>query len=188
MRSLTRSNGGWLRKTTATTRMIPCLLAQVLIVSFCIPQTLEAGKEIRREMTWEQLPAFLESEKKVTVVLTEGGAVRSEGVTVLSDSIHLDHIVMATNSKRYPWGSEASIARDSVREIRLEKMRGSLRRVGAVGFGAAGFFFGPGLVGARKWGGRVLAGWAVGSVGGAALGYWLGMRKDRETTIITLID
>ena len=46
MRSLTRSNGGWLRKTTATTRMIPCLLAQVLIVSFCIPQTLEAGKEI----------------------------------------------------------------------------------------------------------------------------------------------
>ena len=187
MRSLARSNRGWLRKTTAT-GMIPCLLAQAVIVSFCIPQTLEAGKEVRREMTWEELPAFLENEKKVTVVLTEGGAVRSEGVTVLSGSIHLDHIVMATNSKRYPWGSEASIARSSVREIHFEKMRGNLRRMGAVGFGAAGFFFGPGVIGARKWGGRVLAGWLVGSVGGAGLGYWLGMRKDRETTIITIVD
>ena len=65
---------------------IPCLLAQVLIVSFCIPQTLEAGKEIRREMTWEQLPAFLESEKKVTVVLTDSGA---KGLR--SDSIHLEN-------------------------------------------------------------------------------------------------
>ena len=187
MESLTSKSSRWLRKTTVA-GMIPLLLAQVLIALAWVPQTLEAGPETRREMTWEQLPAFLESEKKVTVVLTEGGAVRSEGVTALSDSIHLGHIVMATNLKRYPWGSEASIARGSVREIRLEKMRGNLRRIGAVGFGAAGFFFGPGLVGARKWGGRVLAGWLVGSVGGAGLGYWLGMRKDRETTIITIVN
>ena len=42
MRSLTRKNGGWLRKATSAGR-IPLLLAQVLIALFCVPETLKAG-------------------------------------------------------------------------------------------------------------------------------------------------
>ena len=131
MRSFKGAYGRWQRKTTAV-GVIPLLVAQVSIGLFCVPQTLKAGTEIRHEMTWEQLPAFLEGEKKVTVVLAEGGAVRSDRVTILSDSIHLGRITKATNWKRHPWGSETSIARDSVREIRLENMRGHARLGGAV--------------------------------------------------------
>ena len=193
MRSLTRSNRGWFRKTTAA-GMIPLLLAQVLIVLVCVPETLKAGTEIRREMTWEQLPAFLEGEKKVTVVLAEGGAVRSDRVTILPDSIHLGRITKATNWKRHPWGSETSIARDSVREIRLENMRGDARVGGAV-LGATGAF-GLTLLVARgtNWyidgrHGNLLLVTTVGApLGGAVLGHWLGQRADRETTIITIVD
>ena len=169
--------------------LIPLLLAQVMIAMVCVPETLNAGTEIRREMTWEQLPAFLDGEKKTTVVLTEGGAVRSEGVTALSDSIHLHHIVMATNSKRYPWGSEASIAKDSVREIHVENMRGYARVGGAIQ-GAAGAFSLAWLMRRDVDGplGPFIATLIGAPIGGAVLGYWLGQRSDRETTIIMIVD
>ncbi len=188
MESLTNKSSRWPRKTTAA-GMIPLLLAQVSIALFCVPQSLTAGTEIRREITWEELSAFLESETKVTVVLTEGGAVRSEGGTALSDSIHLHHIIMATNSKRYPWGSEASIAKDSVKEIHLENMR-DYARVGGAVLGGAGAFGLAWLYFQRT--GResnlALATVLGAPVGGAVLGYWLGKREDLETTIITIVD
>ena len=193
MGSLTSTNGGWLRKITAS-RMIPCLLAQVLIVSFCIPQTLESGKEIRREMTWEELPAFLESENKVTIMLIEGGAVRSDRVTALSDSVHLGRITKATDQERYPRGSETSIHRSSVREIRLENSRGRARVV-APFLAAAGAFGLTFLVAHRSnWyidgrHGDLLLATAVGApAGGAVLGYWLGRQLDHKTTVIMIVD
>ena len=126
MRSRTSKNRGWLRKTTAA-GMIPLLLAQVLIVLVCVPETLNAGTEIRLRLAREELPPVLNEEKNVTIRLTEGGAVRSDRVTILSDSIHLSHITKASNWKRYALGSETSIAIGSVKEIRVERMRGSLR-------------------------------------------------------------
>ena len=108
MENLTRKSNRWLRKTTAAV-MVPLLLAQVLIALVCISETLKAGAEIRREMTMEELRSFLDGEKKVTIMLTAGGAIRSDRLTVLSDNINLGHITKATNWKRYPWGSETSI-------------------------------------------------------------------------------
>ena len=69
-----RKNRG-LRKTTAVA-LLPCLMAQILIAGFYVPQTLRAGSEHFRKMTWEELPGFLNGEKKVTISLAEGGAVR----------------------------------------------------------------------------------------------------------------
>ena len=195
MKSFPSMNGDVLRKTTAV-GMTPLLLAQVLIALVCVPETLNAGPEIRREMTWEQLPAFLEGEKKVTVVLTAEGAVRSDRVTVLSDSIHLGRVTKATNWKRHPWGSETSIARDSVREIRLENTRGHARVGGGI-LGAAGglaLWFGIyAKIGGLGEGGSTSATLSVPTIigaplGGAVLGHWLGQRTDRETTIITIVD
>jgi len=173
--------------------MIPLLLVQVLVALFCVPETLTAGTEIRREMTWEELPAFLEGEKKVTVVLAEGGAVRSDRVTVLSDSIHLGHITKATDWKRHPWGTETSIVKDSVREIRTENMRGVDRVWGSIAGGAAGVGLSLALIIAPENGlsepspasaATILVAPGIGIL----LGHWLGERKDRETTIITIID
>ena len=197
MESLTNKSSRWLRKTTAA-GMIPLLLAQVSIALFCVPQSLTAGTEIRREMTMEELREFLSGEEQFTVLLSEGGAVRGNGITILADSIHLDRITRATDGRRHPRGSETSIARDSVKEIRVEKMRGSLRHSGAVGHGILGGCFFPTALGVRGWWfdweetwrrpTRTWAGLVIGTVGDASLGYWLGKRKDRETTIITIVD
>ncbi len=190
MESLTNKSSRWLRKTTAA-GMIPLLLAQVSIALFCVPQSLTAGTEIRREMTMEELREFLSGEEQFTVLLSKGGAVRGNEVTILADSIHLGR-VRATDGHRHPNGSETSIATSSIKEIRVEQIRGSLRWSGAVAFGFVGFLFGYGLNIAE---GRLLKNPALGgtilvssTVGGTSLGYWLGKRKDRETTIITIVD
>ena len=197
MKSLTSTNGGWLRKVTPA-GLIPLLLAQVLIALFSVPETLNAGTEIRREMTWEQLPAFLDEEKKVTVVLAEGGAVRGDVVGVPDNGIHMGRVSMTTNGWRYPTGSDALIPRSSVKEIRVEKMRSSLRHSGAVGLGILGGCFFPTALRVRGWWfdweetwrrpTRTWTDLVIGTVGGASLGYWLGKRKDRETTTIMIAD
>ena len=195
MRSLTGKNGKWLRRITSA-GLVPLLLTQVVIALFCVPETLNAAREIRREMTMEELRRFLSGEEKFTILLSEGGAVRGNGITILADSIHLGHITRATDGKRHPNGSNTSIALDSINEIRVEKMRGSLRRSGAVGLGIVGGCFFPAALGVRGWWfdwnwsrpKRTWAGWVIGTVGGASLGYWLGKRKDRETIIITIVD
>ena len=129
MESLTNKSSRWLRKTTAA-GMIPLLLAQVSIALFCVPQSLTAGTEIRREMTMEELREFLSGEEQFTVLLSKGGAVRGNGVTILADSIHLGRIAKATDEKRHRRGTETSIAIGSVKEIRVEKMRGKLAAFG----------------------------------------------------------
>ena len=178
--------------------MIPLLLAQVLLALFCVPETLNAGTEMRREMTMEELRDFLTGEEQFTIVLSEGGAIRGNGITILADGIHLGHVTRATDGKRHPSGSETVISIGSVKEVRVEKMRGSLRWSGAFGFGILGGCLFPQALGVRglwlNWEetwrrpNRMWAGVVIGTVGGASLGYWLGKRKDRETTIITILD
>ena len=85
-------------------------------------------------MVWNELPAFLEGEKKVTIVLAEGGAVRGDVAGVPDNGIHLSRVSMTTNGWLYPTGSDALIPRSSVKEIRVEK-RGGLNRVGGAVLG-----------------------------------------------------
>ena len=134
-------------------------------------------------------------EKKVTVVLSAGGAVRSDRVTVLSDSIHLGRVTKGTNWKRHPWGSETAIARDSVREIRLENTRGHARVGGGIlgATGAPALWFGSYATVELREGGSTSASLFLPTLigaplGGAVLGHWLGQRADRETTMITITD
>ncbi len=197
MESLTSKSSRWLRKVTSA-GFVPLLLAQVLIALFCVPETLQSGTEIRREMTMEELREFLSGEEQLTVLLSEGGAVRGNGITILADSIRLDRITRATDGKRHAIGSETSIAIGTVKEIRVEKMRGSLRHSGAVGLGILGGCFSPTALGVRGWWfdweetwrrpTRTWIGLVIGTMGGASLGYWLGKRKDHVTTIITIVD
>ena len=191
MRIFTIKNGRWLRKAT-TAGLVPLLLSQVLIVLFCVPETLNADTQIRREMTMEELRGFLRGEEQLTILLSEGGAVRGNEITIFADSIHLGHITRATDGKRHPKGSETAIAIGSVKEIRVERMRGSLRWSGALGFGIAGGLLGYCMSASDP---RRIKDPAIDTVvflgspvGGAVLGYWLGKRKDHETMIITIVN
>ena len=182
-----------LRKTTAAA-LVPCLLACVLIAGFCVPQTLRAGTEHYRKMTWEELPGFLNGEKKVTILLAEGGAIRGDVLAVLPGIIHLHRVSMATNWKHAAFDSETSIPRDSVKEIRVEKMRGAARIAGSVLGGIGGFFLvplalvGPTIGETASEAYLLYGGLVGGAVGGSILGYQLGKGRDRETTIITIAD
>ena len=194
MKIFTIKTGRRLRKVTAA-GLVPLLLAQVLIALLWVPQTLKAGSEIRREMTMEELRGFLSGEEQFTILLSKGGAVRGNGITILADGIHLGHIIRATDGKRHPQGSETAIAIGSVKEIRVEKMRGFDRKLGPVLFGGGTLALGWLIVYRVEVGetaagaGGLLFSTLIGMpVGAAALGYWIGKESDRETTIITIVD
>ena len=57
---------------TTAMGVIPLLLTQVTTNLICAPRTSKFGSANYRKMVWEQLPAFLDEEKRVTVVLAEG--------------------------------------------------------------------------------------------------------------------
>ena len=191
MKIFTIKTGRRLRKVTAA-GLVPLLLAQVLIALLWVPQTLEAGSEIRREMTMEELRGFLSGEEQFTILLSKGGAVRGNGITILADGIHLGHIIRATDGKRHPKGSETAIAIGSVKEIRVEKMRGFDRKLGPVLFGGSALALGWYMAfrtGVRESSGVTFYTTLIGMpVGATALGYWFGKESDRETTIITIVD
>ena len=185
MASLTLKNSRWIRITTAA-GLAPLTLARISIVLLCLPQTVKAGSEIRRELAWEDLPTVLHGEK-VTVTLSEGGAVRGGVVVVQEDGVYLPKVTMATDGTRYPGGFDASVPRDSVKEIRVEKVLEDAAIGGAVVGAIAAF----GLTGltllSAPWDPSLE--WTtllVSPVGGGFLGHRLGRRLGRKTTIITV--
>ena len=188
MRIPISGNCSWLEKITAV-RLVLFLLAQFAIGLFCVPGTVRAGSKTHHDVAWEAL-SLLNGEHDVTIRLSEGGAVRGDVVTVREAGIHLHRITMATDRERFPGGSDALIPKDSVREIRVEKMRSSARIAGGV-LGGLGSLLMTGAVIYHTEPDPTPALWFAllgSSVGGGSLGYWLGKRWDRETTIITITD
>ena len=185
MTSLTVRNGRWIGKTRVP-GLAPMVLVRVSIVLMCLTQSLKAGSEIRRELAWRDLPPVLHGEK-VTVTLSEGGAVRGSMVVVQENGVYLPKVAMATDRTRYPVGFDASVPRDSVKEIRVDKVLEDATIGGAV-LGAIAAF---GLTGltllSASWDPRLE--WTtllVSPVGGGFLGHRLGKRLGRKTTIITV--
>lgn len=184
MTTLTLRNGRWIRKTQVP-RLATLILARASIVLMCLAQTLKAGAEVRREVAWRELPAVLHGEQ-VTVTLAEGGAVRGGVVVVQKNTLYLPNVTTATDRTRYRRGFDASIPRESVKEIRVEKVLVDAAIGGAV-MGAIAAF---GLTGLTL----LSTGWdpslewttlLVSPVAGGILGHRLGKRLGRKTTIFT---
>ena len=185
MTSLTLGNGGWIRKTMAT-GLVPLLLAQVLIALMGLTQTLKAGSKVRRELAWQELPAVLHGEK-VTVTLAEGGAVRGGLVVVQENNLYLPNVTMATDRTRYRGGFDASIPRESVKEIRVEKVLDDAAIRGAVAGAIAAFgLTGLTLLSTRWEPGLEWTTLMISPVAGGFLGHRLGKRLGRKTTIFTV--
>ena len=142
LENLTQKISKWLWKTTVA-GMIPLLLMQVLIALFCVPETLNADTEIRREMTMEELRDFLSGEDQLTVLLSEGGAVRGDVIAVQDHGIHLGRVTMATDGTRFHGGGDAIVPKALVKEICFDSLQGSQRMVlGPLGFGSLGYIVG----------------------------------------------
>ena len=115
-------------------------------------------------------------------------------LAVLADTIHLHRVTMATDWKHTVFDSEASIPKDSIKQIRVERMQGAARIAGAVLGGVGGFFLvplalvGPTIGESSRVAYLLYGGLVGGAVGGGLLGYQVGKSRDRETTIITIAD
>ena len=174
--------------------VVPLLLASVAADLFCAPRTEKFGSAIYRKMVWEELLAFLDGEKRVTIVLAEGGAVRGELTGIPANGIHLGRVSMTTKEWLYLTDSEALISRSSVREIRVEKRRGLSRVARPILGGASAMLLAwlalsPAKLDADSaremsvfWTTSIGA-----SVGGAVLGYRMGKSSDVETTNIMIV-
>ena len=185
MTALTLRNGRWIRKTRVP-GLAALILARVSIVPMCLAQTLKAGAEVHRELAWRELPAVLHGEK-VTVTLAEGGAVRGGVVVVQENNLYLPNVTMATDRTRYRGGFDASIPRESAKEIRVEKVLNDAAIRGAVVGAIAAF----GLTGVTLFSFRWEPGleWTtllVFPVGGGILGHLLGKSLSRKTTVFTV--
>lgn len=185
MTTLTLRNGSWSRKTRVP-GLAMLVLARVSIVLMCLAQTLKAGSEIHHELAWRDLPPILHGEK-VTVTLSEGGAVRGGVVVVQENGVYFPNVAIATDRTRYRCGVDASIPRESVKEIRVEKVLEDAAIGGAVVGAIAAF----GLTGltllSTRWGPSLeRTTLLVSSVVGGFLGHRLGKRLGRKTTIFTI--
>ena len=79
-------------------------------------------------------------------MLSEGGAVRGEIIGVPDNGIHLGHVSMTTDERRFPTDSDSLVARSSVREIHVERLQGNRRTVRVVAGALGGLFLVPGMV------------------------------------------
>lgn len=185
MTTLTLWNGRRIKKTRVPA-LAALVLARVPIVLMCLTQTLKAGTENHRELAWRELPAVLHGEK-VTVTLAAGGAVRGGVVVVQENNLYFPNVTMATDRKSYRPGFDASIPRNWVKEIRVEKVLDDAAIRGAVVGAIAAFgLTGLTLLSARWDPSLEWTTLLVSPVGGGFLGHRLGRSLGRKTTIITI--
>lgn len=147
----------------------------------------EAGAE-SLQLKWIALPAAV-GKRKVTVVLSSKAQLRGTITSFQADSLQM-HITGSSGPAAYPAG-QASIPREEVTQIRIRRIRGAGRAVGAAGAGAAAAF------GALPWAitdervnasdrSRIVS-WAAITAGAAVGGYFIGRVIDSRETVVTVL-
>ena len=138
------------------------------------------------EMKWNELASLVVGHG-VTLILTDGTAVRGEAVAVRDDAMLVD---VGTDSKAYKKGS-GSVPRNSIEFIDVQRTRGSWGRILGTGIGALGGLSLGGYVIAKSQN-HVSLGGATGilvGVGAAGIvaGYFGGRSIDRRVTHIKIV-
>ncbi len=162
----------------ATTAFVAFMLAGV--------QVTQAQSEYQ-SLSWSKLGAAV-ANQEVTLVLSSGVRVKGTVESVLEDALAVN-IHKTSNTRLYAAG-QASIARKDISEVRIKRVKGPGRVIGAAGIGAAGAFA------SLPWAlseNRVnvsdssrMASWAVISAGCVVGGYLIGRAIDTKETVITI--
>ena len=138
-------------------------------------------------VNWNKLgPAVANQE--LTLVLSGGDRLKGTVERVLEDTLAVN-IRKTSNRQRYAIG-QASIARKDISELRIKRVKGPGRAIGAAGIGALGALASLPWVLSEK---RVnvsdssrIASWIVISAGCIAGGYLVGHAIDSKETVITI--
>lgn len=161
-------------------------VAGLLAFSFFSLQTAHAQGDFRT-LRWADLSSVVENQK-VKVVLRDRTSVEGKVENVLSDALSM--VVLKSSDKRaYPRG-QASIPRKEITELRIRKIKGPARLIGAAGLGAAGSLISlrVALDDSRPSNdtNRML-GWIVATAACIVGGFFLGRLADTHETLITVL-
>ena len=160
--------------------------AAILAALLCVGQTSGLAEIKPLELKWSELPPMVVGHR-VELTLTEGGKVRGEAVVVRDDAFVMD-VRGSSGERAYPNGS-ASIPRNSVVMIKLERARGSWgRSIGTVIGVMAGLVLGgyASYVATDSAGAGIPLFLGVASATAIA-GYYAGRGLDRRVTLIKIV-
>jgi len=140
-----------------------------------------------QSLSWSKLSAAV-ANQEVTLVLSGGARVKGTVESVLEDALAVN-IHKTSNRRLHPVG-QASIARKDISEVRIKRVKGPGRVIGAAGIGALGALASLPWALSEK---RVnvsdasrLASWTALSAGFVVGGYFLGHAIDTQETVITI--
>ncbi len=155
-----------------------------MLLGLCLPTARAETKPL--ELKWGEIQQLVIGQR-VQMVLPDGATVKGEVVTVREDSLVLD-VKGTSNKEAHPKGS-ATIPRESVKLIRLERRSGNWgRNLGTTVGAITGVFLGGWLaIEAADSGGTAVACLAGITALGAISGYYIGKDIDRKVTVIKIV-
>jgi hypothetical protein len=160
-------------------------VSMLLTFAFLSLDTAYARSETL-SLKWAELgPAV--TNKEVRLVLRDHTQLEGKVVGVQSSTLSMK-IVETSDKKAYPPG-QASIARVEISEIRVTRVKGPMRLIGAAGVGAAGslLYLGPTLDDSRPSNDTArMLGWIAVTAACVVVGFILGSLGDRRETLITI--
>ncbi len=161
-------------------------LQLIFLLALTIVQIAHADVKVLT-LQWNEVGAAVRSQM-VTVELTRHNRLKGTIIEVGQDAIRID-IQSSSDKKAFPPG-EASVPRKEVGEIRIKRVKGVGRLIGAAGIGTAA------SLGSLPWAisdsranvsdGKRIAQWVAITGAAVAGGYWLGRLIDTKVTVIKI--
>jgi hypothetical protein len=138
-------------------------------------------------LRWDEVGAAV-GNQVVTVELTRNASIKGAIVGVGQDSMWMN-VRSSSDIQAFPPG-KLSISRKDIAQIRVRRIAGHGRLIGAVGIGSAA------ALGSLRWAisesrtnvsdNRRIGQWAAITAAAVAGGYWIGRLIDRKETVIRI--
>ncbi len=160
-------------------------IALLALVSACVQ--VSHGRSEPQTLSWGELGAAV-GNQQVTLVLTNGVRIQGTVERVLEDALAVN--VRKTSNPRLYAAGQTSIARKEIAQLRIKRVKGPGRAIGAAGIGALGALATLPWALSEK---RVnvsdssrIASWSAISAGCVVGGYLVGRMIDSKETVFTI--
>jgi hypothetical protein len=160
-----------------------------LLIFLLAPTIVQIAQGGVKELTlrWEEVGAAV-GKQVVTVELIRNTRLKGTIIGVGQDAIRMN-IQSSSDKQTFPPG-EGSVPRKEIAAIRIKRMEGRGRLIGAAGIGSAA------SLGSLRWAisesrvnvsdNKRIAQWAAISAAAVAGGYWIGRLIDSKETVIKI--
>ena len=164
----------------------PCTV-WLLVFMLAAAPFAQARSEVRG-LKWSELGAAV-ANRRVTLVLSTNARLQGTVAALQQDALLMD-IIATSDKQAYPAG-QTSVPRKDVVQVRIKKVKGPARLVGAAGIGAAA------SLGSLAWAiserrinvsdASRITSWIAITIGAVIGGYFIGRAIDTRETIINVL-